>query len=82
MFKKKWLLFLYYNGIMIKKIRVNDIDDITSEMSIKVYFHKELFGKNIIRLMIKPVKLLKTDEAKKQTHWGVIFAKGVDYNGE
>ena len=79
--KKKWKLILYYNGVKIKKVRIRDNDDITA-MSIRVLFHKELFGNNNVRIFIKPTKLLRTDEDKKETHWGVIFEKGVDINGE
>ena len=75
--KKKWALFLYYNGVMIKKVKINTIDDITT-MSIRVLFHKELFGKNYVRLMIKPFRLLQTYEDKKETHWGIIFEKGIE----
>jgi RNAse (barnase) inhibitor barstar len=59
---------------------VNDIEDI-KVMSINVWFHKELFNRNKINAVIRPVKLLFTDEKKKKTYWGVIFEKGVDYNG-
>lgn len=80
MFKKKWTLYLYYNGILIKRLKINDIDDI-KVMSINIWFHKELFGRNKINAVIRPVKLLYTDEKKKKTYWGVVFEKGVDYNG-
>lgn len=75
--RKKWILYLYYNGIRIKKIKINDISDIKT-MSINIWFHRELFNKNKINTVIKPVKLLLTDESKKETHWGVIFEKGID----
>jgi len=28
--------------------------------------------------MVRPTRLLKTDEKKKKTYWGVCFEKGVD----
>lgn len=80
MFKKKWVLYLYYNGILIKRLKINDIDDI-KVMSINIWFHKELFGRIKINAVIRPVKLLYTDEDNKKTYWGVVFEKGVDYNG-
>lgn len=80
LFNKKWTLCLYYNGILIKKKKINDIDDICV-MNINILGHKELFGKSKINAVVRPVKLLLTEEKKKRTHWGVIFEKGVDYNG-
>ena len=80
LFKKKWTLYLYYNGILIKRKKINDIDDI-KVMSINVLGHKELFNNNKINIVIRPVKLLLTDETKKKTYWGVVLEKGVEYNG-
>ena len=77
MSKKKWTLYLYYNGIRIKKLKINNIDDIKT-MSINIWFHKELFNRIKINTVIKPARLLLTDEKKKETHWGVIFEKGAD----
>ena len=81
LFKKKWVMYLYYNGVLIKKVKINDIDDI-KVMSINVLFHKELFGRNKINIVIRPIRLLFTDEDKKRTYWGVAFEKGVEYNGK
>ena len=75
--QKKWTLYLYYNGICIKRKKIRDIDDITV-MSINILGHKELFNRSKIKAVIHPVKLLLTEEDKKKTHWGVIFEKGVD----
>ena len=77
---RKWTLYLYYNGVLIKRKKIDDIDDITV-MSINILGHKELFGKRKINAVIRPVKILFTDEKKKKTYWGVIFEKGVDFNG-
>ena len=81
LFKKKWTLYLYYNGILIKRKKIRDIDDICV-MSINVLGHKELFNNNKINIVIRPVKLLLTDEIKKKTYWGVVLEKGVEYNGK
>ena len=74
---RKWTLYLYYNGILIKRKKIRNSDEITV-MSINVLGHKELFGKNKIKAVIRPIKLLLTEESKKKTHWGVVFEKGVD----
>jgi len=78
--KKRWDLYLYYNGIMIKRVKIKNGEEI-KPMSINIVGHKELFGKSKIRTVICPVKLLLTEESKKKTHWGVIFEKGVDVDG-
>ena len=76
---RKWKLFLFYDGVLIKKIRIAE-DTIIKEqvLDIKVIGHKHLFGKNYLTLMVRPVKLLKTNMDKKRTYWGVGFEKGVD----
>ena len=80
LFKKRWRLYLYYNGVLIKRVKIGEFSDIKT-MSINIRGHKELFGKTKIKAVITPVKLLLTEENKKRTHWGVIFTKGVDFNG-
>ena len=77
LFPKKWTLYLYFNGICIKRLKIADINDIRP-MSINILGHKELFNRSKIKAVIRPVRLLLTDETKKETHWGVIFEKGVD----
>lgn len=75
--KDKWTMYLFYDGICIKKVKIEDKEDIDTRY-IRVYGHKRLFGKWIVGLMIKPIKLLKTDEKNKKTYWGVVFERGVD----
>lgn len=79
-FQKKWVLYLFYDGYLIKKIKLKDIDaEINKQvLDIKVHGMKHLFGKNNITLMVRPQRLLKTDVDKKRTYWGVVFEKGVD----
>ena len=79
MLNKKWTLYLYYDGLLIKKLKIDENTDITKEIfEIRVIGHKELFRKNLVKILVKPVKLLKTDEAKRTTHLGVVLEKGVD----
>lgn len=74
---EKWTMYLFYNGICIKRIKIMSVEDIDT-MSIVVIGHKAIFGKHIVRLVVKPVKVLKTDEKAKKTYWGVIHEQGVD----
>lgn len=75
---RKWTIYLFYDGVLIKKLRIDENTHPEQETYfIKVYGHKHLFGKNIISLMVKPTLLLKTDESKKKTYWGVIDERGV-----
>ena len=77
--KGKWELFLFYDGYLIKKIRIEPDIEITKQVYlIKVHGFKNLFGKNNITLMVKPIRLLKTDVEKKRTYWGVKFEEGVN----
>lgn len=81
MLKKKdlWTLYLFYDGKLIKKLKVHGSTPIAEQTYfIKVYGHKKLFGKNIVGLMVQPTRLLKTDEDKKKTYWGVVDVKGVE----
>ena len=74
---RKWTLYLYYNGVLIKRKKIRDISSI-SVMSINIYNHKELFNKRKVNIVIRPTRLLLTNEEKKKTYWGVIFEKGVE----
>lgn len=78
--KKRWKLYLYYNGVLIKRKKISNIDDITV-MNINIWGHKELFHKTKINAVIRPTRLLMTDEKRKKTYWGVVLEKGVEFNG-
>ena len=79
MLGKKWTLYLFYDGYLIKKVKIDPDEEITKKvLLIKVHGFKNLFGKNNITLMVRPIRLLKTDDVKKRTYWGVGFEKGVD----
>jgi hypothetical protein len=75
---KNWKLYLYYNGILIKKIKINE-QEAPAENSyvINVYFKKKLFGSNKVGLIVKPICLLKNDEKERKTYWGVTFEQGI-----
>lgn len=75
---KKWKLYLYYNGILIKKIRIseNEAPD-KNTYAFNVYFKKKLFGSNIAGVIVSPTSLLMNDEKKRRTYWGTTFELGI-----
>lgn len=76
---KQWTLYLFYDGVMIKKLKINPEEEIAKQVYyIKVIGHKHLFGKNIIHLMVRPIRLLKTEVDKRRTYWGVKNELGVE----
>lgn len=77
--KKHWKLYLYYNGILIKKIKINN-DEKPSENSypVRVFFKRQLFKNIVASVVVRPVRLLKTDEAKKKTYWGTTMETGIE----
>ena len=77
--KKHWKLYLYYNGILIKKVRIRE-DESPSENSyaVRVFFKQQLFKNIIASVVVRPVRLLKTDEQKKRTYWGVSLETGIE----
>ena len=76
---KKWTLYLFYDGVMIKKLKINENTDIAKEVYyIRVLGHKNLFGTNNAHILVKPIRLLKTDELNKKTYWGVKNELGVE----
>ena len=77
-FKNKWYLYLFYNGIKIKKIKISNAEAPADNVYfVKVYGKKNLFGSNFVEIAVRPTVLLKTDEKNKKTYWGVVFEKGV-----
>jgi hypothetical protein len=75
---KKWKLYLFYDGVLIKKIKLRNEDFQNKPIYITIVGHKEKFGKFIVGRMVVPVRLLKADELKKITYWGVIDEIGVE----
>lgn len=75
---KKWKLYLFYDGVLIKKIKLRNEGFQNKPIYITIVGHKDKFGKFIVSRMVVPVRLLKTDEIKKITYWGVIDEVGVE----
>ena len=75
----KWTLYLYYNGLLIKKLRVNENEEpAKNTYAINVWFKKQLFKGNKVNVVVKPVVLLKNDESKRKTYWGVVLEEGIE----
>lgn len=75
---KNWTLYLYYNGILIKKIKINENEaPADNTYAFNVYFKKKLLGSNIAGVIVRPTNLLKNDEVNKKTYWGVSFELGI-----
>jgi len=68
---------MFYNGTKIKTVKIDSMDDISTRYTL-IFGHRELFGNILVGRMLKPVKLLKTDEKALRTYWGVVDEKGVD----
>lgn len=74
---KKWDMYLYYDGILIKKIKINENEEPSKNTyAITVWFKKQLFKNNKVGLVVKPVVLLKNNEEKRKTYWGVVLEEG------
>ena len=74
----KWKLFLYYNGVLIKTIKKDENEELSKNYAIKVYFKKFLFGNTISKVVVKPVRILKQDEIRRETHLGVVLDQGIE----
>lgn len=76
---KKWKLHLYYNGVHIKTLTIDENTAPAEHVYfVRVYGKKNLFGSNILAIAIRPKVLLHNDEKTRQTYWGVVFEKGVE----
>lgn len=76
---KKWTLYLYYSGILIKKLKIQEQEaPADNSYAINVFFKKKLFGSNKVGVIVRPIRLLKNDEINKKTYWGVTFETGIE----
>ena len=77
--KKNWKLYLYYNGVLVKKVRIFE-QEAPSHNSyvVKIWGKKNIFGSHVATVILRPVELLKNEEMKRKTNWGAIYERGVD----
>lgn len=78
-FVRKWKLYLYLNGVCIKKLKIKRNESPKDNVySFNVWFKKQFFKSNKVRIIIRPTKLIYTDEKKRETHWEFDYEKGID----
>ena len=77
--KRKWTLYLYFNGILIKKVKISEKEaPRENTYAINVWFKKQIFKSNKVNIVVKPVILLKNDEKNKKRYWGTILEEGIE----
>lgn len=76
---RKWKLYMYYNGVHIKTIKIKENTAPTElTIPITVWFRKQLFANNRAGIVVRPVRIIKNDEKNKKTYWEVILEQGVE----
>lgn len=77
--KKTWKLYLYYNGILIKKVRIKEDEEPSkNSYAVRTFFKYQLFKNIVVSVVVRPVRLLKTDDKKRKTYWGVTMETGIE----
>ncbi len=78
-FKKKWKLYLYYNGVLVKKLRIDENEaPRENSYAINVWFKKQIFKNNLAGVIVRPIRLLKNDEKRRRTYWGTTLETGIE----
>lgn len=76
---KKWKLYIYASNQCIKAIKINDDENpFEKTYAISVYCKKHIFGSNFAKIIVKPIRLKYTNEAKKQIHIEAKLYEGVE----
>lgn len=78
-FVRKWKLYLYLNGVCIKKLKINVDENPKDNVYIfNVWFKKQFYGSNKVKVIVRPTKLICTEKDKKATHWEFKYEEGTD----
>lgn len=78
-FVRKYKLYLYLNGICIKKIKINVNENPKDHVyPITIWFKKQFYKSNKVKTIIRPTRLIYTDEKKRETHWEFKYEEGID----
>ena len=76
---RKWKMYLYYNGILIKTLKINENEEpVKNSYVINVWFKKQIFKSNKVQIIVRPKVLLKNNDKEKKTYWGVVFESGIE----
>ena len=77
--RKKWKMYLYLNGVCIKKLKINITESPRDNIyPITIWFKKFIFRSNKVDIIIRPTKLIYTDNKKKITYWEFKYEEGID----
>ena len=75
--KNKWTLYLYYDGILVKKIKIDQYEEpYKNNYAANIFFKKQIFRSYYVNAILKPVRVLKVDEKHRKTYWGAIIDPG------
>ena len=76
---KKWKMYLYYKGIHIKTIKIDENEEPNkNSYVINVWFRKQLFANNKVGIIARPFKIVKNDEKRRKTYWEIILEEGLE----
>lgn len=79
LFKKTWKLYLYYNGVLIKRLRIDENEaPAQNSYVVNVWFKKQLFKSNYAGVIVRPIRLLRNDEKNRKTYWGTTLETGIE----
>lgn len=72
-----WTLYLYYNGLLVKKLKI-DKNEAPNDNSYCITIRNKNIYKGRTSIIVRPVRLLKNDEKHKRTYWGITHELGVE----
>lgn len=75
--KNRWTLYLYINGILVKKLKIDENEDPSKQTYCITIRNRNLY-KGKVSVIVKPIRLLKNDEKQHKTYWGVTHELGVE----
>lgn len=76
--KKKYKLYIYANRHFIKRIKIDEDEDVFNKIYvINVFFKKYILGSNFVKIIVRPILLKYTDEIKREMHVEATLFDGV-----
>lgn len=76
---KRWSMYIYYNGILIKKIKIKKevLEDLKNKQYvINVFNKRQLFKSILVNIVVRPVVLLKVNATQRKVYVGVVLEEG------